>query len=204
MFFLVQACGFLSDCVLNNLVKKLALAIFFKQCFEYLRKAVNKTQVLLLSAQEISGEKICREIRDNLIKQYYVVGFLDDDTAKLGQKIHGISVIGKIEDLEYVIKSTGATEIIIAISSTGSERMKQIVDICKKSEISFKTVPNMGELINGRLTVNSIRNVEYRDLLGRKPVVLDKEKIGEYLGEKICFGDRSRGGDWKRLVLADM
>lgn len=172
---------------------------FFKAAFQIFKKSVKQnTGVIIIGAGDL-GEKICREIRDNLIKQYHVVGFLDDDSTKLGRKIHGISVLGKIENLSYVVKVTGATEIIIAISSADSERMKQIVGICKKAEVSFKTVPNMGELINGRLTVSSIRNVEYRDLLGRKPVVLDREKIGQYLGKRTVLVTGAGGSIGKEL-----
>jgi len=65
--------------------------------------------------------------------------------------------------------------------------MRYIVGLCKKSGVEFKTVPGMGELINGRVTVNAIRPVEYRDLLGRQPVNLDDKKIGEYLGGRTIF-----------------
>lgn len=195
------------------------LRIFIRLCFEQFSEKISfndfvqavlrifkinrkqNTGVLIIGAGDL-GEKICREIRDSrdgLTKQYYVIGFLDDDSTKIGRKIHGFSVLGKIEDLEPVANSTGATEIIIAITSANSERMKQIVSICKKSEVSYKTIPNMGELINGRLTVNSIRNVEYRDLLGRKPVVLDRDKIGEYLEGKTILVTGAGGSIGREL-----
>ena len=62
--------------------------------------------------------------------------------------------------------------------------MRQIVDLCKNVDVTYKTVPDMGEVIDGKISINSIREVKYRDLLGRKPVKLDREKIGNYLGNK--------------------
>ncbi len=130
------------------------------------------------------GEKICREVREDASLKYHVEGFLDDDTSKIGRKIHGVSVLDKIDGLAHAVESKGVKEVIIAIPSLNVERMRRIIQICKEVEIAFKTVPSMGELINDKLTINSIRDVEYRDLLGRDPVELEKDKIGGYLGGK--------------------
>jgi FlaA1/EpsC-like NDP-sugar epimerase len=139
--------------------------------------------VIIIGAGDC-GEKICREIHEGATLKYQVTGFLDDDISKIGRKIHGISVLDKIDGLAHAVEMTGAKEVIIAIPSLSVERMRQIVDICKAADVIFKTVPSMGELINGNLTINLIRDVEYRDLLGREPVDLEKEKIGQYLGGK--------------------
>ncbi len=139
--------------------------------------------VLIIGAGDC-GQMICREFRANAAIQSHVIGFLDDDKAKIGRKIHGVSVLGVIDDLEPIIDSTGAEQVIIAIPSAGSQRMRQIVDLCNKAEIDYKTVPDMGELIDGKIQISSIRNVEYKDLLGRKPVKLDKLEIGKYLGNR--------------------
>jgi len=139
--------------------------------------------VIIIGAGDC-GEKICREIREDASLNYHVDGFLDDDLSKIGRKIHGISVLDKIDGLSHAVKLTEAIEAIIAIPSLKVEKMRQIVNICREADIIFKTVPSMGELINGKVTINSIRAVEYRDLLGREPVDLEKEKIGRYLGKK--------------------
>ena len=139
--------------------------------------------VIIIGAGDC-GEKICREIREDASLNYHVEGFLDDDLSKIGRKIHGISVLDKIDGLSHAVNSTEAMEVIIAIPSMKVEKMRQIVNICREADIIFKTVPSIGELINGKVTINLIRDVEYRDLLGREPVNLEKEKIGRYLGKK--------------------
>ena len=148
------------------------------------RKPVKK--VLIIGAGDCA-EKIFREIKDNAEIQYKVVGFLDDDPSKIGRKIHGISVAARIEELEKVARFLEASEVIIALPTVSAKRMREIIKVCKDSGIKFKTVPGMGELINGKVSVNAIRKVEYRDLLGRQPVDLDTEKIGSYLSGKIVF-----------------
>ena len=87
----------------------------------------------------------------------------------------------------HVVEYTGVKDIIISIPTVSASRMKQIVNLCNKSNVEFKTVPSMGELIDGKISISSIRNVEYRDILGREPVVLDTIEIGKYLSEKTVL-----------------
>ncbi len=160
---------------------------FFSSFIQSFKKnPVSAKKLLILGAGDC-GEKIYREIRDNSSIKYKVVGFLDDDPAKIGRKLHGILVIDEIKNLKSVVNEYGVEQIIISIPSAKASRMRAIVNSCKKSGAELKTVPSMGELINGKVTVNAIRKVEYRDLLGRKAVHLDDKKIGEYLGGKIVF-----------------
>lgn len=148
------------------------------------RKEKQKGNGMLIIGAGDCGEKICREFRENPSIQSHVVGFLDDDISKIGRKIHGIPVLNIIDALEHEVRTANVNDVIIAIPSASSERMRHIVDLCRKADVNFKTIPDMGELIDGRISISSIRNVEYRDLLGRKPVNLDKKKIGNYLSQK--------------------
>jgi len=133
------------------------------------------------------GQRICREFKENPNVKSHVIGFLDDDQNKIGRKIHGVPVLNSIDNLEDTIKSKYVDEVIIAIPNANAGRMRQIVTLCRQAGVEFKTVPDMGELIDGKITLNAIRNVEYRDLLGRQPVSLDQERIGDYLGHKIVL-----------------
>jgi FlaA1/EpsC-like NDP-sugar epimerase len=149
-----------------------------------LRKKHRDHKRLLIIGAGDCGEKIYREIRDNARLRYEVTGFLDDDEAKEGMKIHGVPVLGNIEDIDVFARSLRADEALIAIPSANSRQMRKIVAHCKESGISFKTIPGMGELINGKVSVSAIREVAYRDLLGREVIRLDEERIGAYLQGK--------------------
>ena len=140
----------------------------------------NRKNLLIIGAGDC-GEKIYREIRDNARLLYNVVGFLDDDSKKIGKKIHGVSVLSYIENIKTVVRKVNANEALIAIPSANSQQMRRIVAHCNESGIKFKTIPSMGELINGKLTINAIREVDYRDLLGREVIKLNEEQIGLYL-----------------------
>jgi len=146
-----------------------------------LPKRLSGRKNLLIIGAGDCGEKIYREIRNNARLLYNVVGFLDDDSAKVGKKIHGIPVLSNIRDIQEVVNKIKADEALIAIPSANSNQMRNIVEHCKRSGINFKTIPGMGELIDGKVTINAIREVAYRDLLGREMIELDEKQIGAYL-----------------------
>ena len=144
-------------------------------------------KLLIIGAGDC-GEKIFREIHDNFYLGYEVVGFIDDDPSKANLKIHGIPVVGNTDEIQFFVNKMNIEELLIAIPSASSAKMRTIVGCCEESGIPFKTVPGMGELINGKVTVKAIRDVAYKDLLGRETVKLDEESIGKYLkGKRVLI-----------------
>jgi FlaA1/EpsC-like NDP-sugar epimerase len=109
------------------------------------------------------------------------VGFVDDDEKKIGKQIHGIPVLGTTAQLKTIVERMKAEEALIAIPSASGSAMRSIVSLCDQSGVPFKTVPGMGELIDGKVSVKAIRDVAYRDLLGREVIRLDEDRIEAYL-----------------------
>ncbi len=164
-------------------VHSLALA----QTLEDGRKPSTPPRRLLIIGAGSCGEKILREIQDNRQLNYAVVGFLDDNPGKIGKKIHGVVVRGIIADLPFIARKTEADEVLIAIPSANSAEMRRIVAICKESGIRHRTVPAYGELIDGQVSIKAVREVAYRDLIGRKTVQLDEGMIAGYLSGKTVL-----------------
>ncbi len=156
------------------------------------RKRKNAKRLLIIGAGDC-GEKIFREIQNNASLPYRPVGFLDDNRNKIGRKIHGVPVLGRISEIEAAVRKVNADEALIAIPSATGQRMREIVEHCKDSGIPFKTVPGYGELIDGRVSVKAIRDVAYQDLLGRDAVKLDEKGIGAYI-EGNCVMVTGAGG----------
>ena len=140
----------------------------------------HKKNLLLIGAGGW-GEKMLREIRDNANLEYNVVGFLDDDPCKIGKKIHDVPILGSVDQIRSITEATGADEVLIPAPSATPEQMRHLVEHCSQSGIKFKTVPNIAELIDGNVSIRSIREVAYSDLLGRDEIRLDQENIGAYL-----------------------
>jgi FlaA1/EpsC-like NDP-sugar epimerase len=164
--------------------EKKSLVFTVNKIWEILtRKPTNKKNLLIIGAGNC-GDKLYREIRDNRTHKFNIVGFLDDDPNKIGKKIHGVSVLSNISDISLISKKMHVDLSVIAIPSADAQQMRDIVEYCKNSNIPFKTIPGMNELIDGKVTINAIREVAYRDLLGREIIKLDEEKIGSYLKGK--------------------
>ncbi len=139
-----------------------------------------RKKVLIVGAGK-AGEKILREIFDNYRLFYEVEGFVDDDLQKQGRSMHGVPVLGPVQALPRLIAETAVQEVLIAIPSASGDQMRRIVDICKECDVPYKTLPGIGEIIDGRASVKILRDVSYQDLLGRPPVRLDVSGIREYI-----------------------
>ena len=113
------------------------------------------------------------------------MGFLDDDASKKGKRLHGISVLGPVSILEKT--NLDFDESLICIPSASSKEMKKIVDYCKKSDKSYKTLPSLSELIEKNVSVSQLREVSFSDLLGRKEIFLDKSSLIDFLKKARGF-----------------
>jgi len=144
------------------------------------------TRVLIIGAGD-AGEKILREILDNYTLNYHVVGFIDDDPAKQGRSIHGVRVLGDVERLDKVLQKEEVQQILIAVPSASGDQVRRIVEACQKCNASYKILPGIGDLIDGRVSVKLLRDISYEDLLGRSPVQLNTEGIRNYLDGKTVL-----------------
>ena len=138
---------------------------------------------LIVGAGE-AGSLLLKEIRRQPRAAYNVLGFVDDDLEKKGMKLHGVRVLGTTKQLKSLIVANEVEEVVIAMPSADGKTIRSIIDNCKNANVTFKTLPSIGDMINGTLTISQIKNVEIEDLLGRDPVMLDRDGIGSYLTGK--------------------
>ncbi|MGA1869194.1 MAG: polysaccharide biosynthesis protein [bacterium] len=148
-------------------------------------KNIPKKNLIIIGAGD-AGEKILREIKENANLNYNVLGFLDDDKKKHNKYIHDVKIFGEINKINTIIDQMqqNLDEILIALPSVNGERMRDIINLCQGTMAKCRTIPGIGELINGRVTVSAIRDVSYEDLLGREPIRLNLKQIGSYLTGK--------------------
>ncbi|MCK4776956.1 MAG: polysaccharide biosynthesis protein [Actinomycetia bacterium] len=186
------------------IILDLLLTIFFlggvrfvtRSIYEYrTKKTISpyKLKPLLIIGAGDGGEGILREIFKFRETNYNPCGFLDDDIKKHGLKIHGIPVLGKINDLLTHVQRYEIEEIIIAIPSVSRGRIKEIVLLCEEAGIRPKILPGIYELVSGDITLSMIRDVEIKDVLGREPVRVDLEIISNYIKGK-CILVTGAGG----------
>jgi FlaA1/EpsC-like NDP-sugar epimerase len=142
-----------------------------------------KKSVIIIGAGG-AGEKMLREIHDNPGLNYRLLGFLDDDRTKWGRSLQGVRVYSGVEMLPEIIEREQVDEVLIAIPSATGPQMRRISEICKNCEVRYRTLPDLGGIIDGRVSIKNLRDVKYEDLLRRPPVNLDTAEISRYLQNK--------------------
>jgi len=196
MLTLLLIGGFRVGIRLMHNVREGEKAFFFKT-------GIKDTKNVLVIGAGAAGEKLVREIRENPHLNYDLVGFIDDDRNKTGRTIHGISILGTLDEMKEIAILSHADEIVIAMPSASAINIRRAINFCDSTGLPYKTLPGMGELIEGRVSVSAIRDVRYEDLLGRKPVELEVRQIGGYLtGKRIMVtgGAGSIGSELCRQI----
>jgi len=140
--------------------------------------------VLIVGAGE-AGVRLVKDLARST--QWRVVGLLDDDVGKQGRLIRKATVLGPIPELPHWCAKYGVRKVIIALPSANHVVRRRVAELCAGAAVEALTVPSYEDLINGRLALTTIRNVELDDLLGRDPVVLDSEGLGEWLGNRVVL-----------------
>lgn len=172
-----------------DLVATIACVGGFRMIFrlynEEIRPVTTSSQrpCLILGAGD-TGEALLREILRMRGDRYRVVGFLDDDGAKQGTRIHGVPVLGRIDQTKAFCEKHDIQELLLAMPNASHKALRRIVEQCEGMNVLFRTIPAMEAVIEGRVTVSQIRDVDINDLLGREQVELDEEKISDYIHEE--------------------
>ncbi|MBA7477676.1 UDP-N-acetyl-alpha-D-glucosamine C6 dehydratase [subsurface metagenome] len=134
-----------------------------------------------------AGEALLREIHRMPVAQYDVIGFIDDDPSRQGIDIHGIPILGTVEQLPKICKDRNIEEIAIAMPEAGHKERRRVVQVCSGTKIRFQTVPSITDIASGKLSVSQIRNVDINDLLGREAVELDLHLIEDFVKDKTIL-----------------
>lgn len=131
-----------------------------------------------------TGERMVREMQDNAGLRMRPVALFDDDPGKWGKSMHGCPVLGGID---LVVEQRKVfDEILIGITYVKGDRMRQIVGLCEKTGKPYRMMPNLDELMDGRVSVKATRKVRFKDLLGRGEVSLDMGLLtNRYAGKRV-------------------
>ena len=149
----------------------------------YIAKSINGKRLLIIGAGD-AAERLLREMRQNPNIDYDIIGFLDNNPAKKGRRIHDVPILGQIDDIEEIGKKEKIEEAIVAIPSINGKEMRKIIYQCGNAGITCKTLPAISDILNGSITINQIREIRIEDLLGREHIELNSEQISDYLSGK--------------------
>jgi len=135
-----------------------------------------------------TGTTLAAEIRAKRVFGK-VVAFLDDDPAKVGKRIDGISVLGPIEAVARVLKTTPADEAIIAIPSATREQLNRIYATLRRAKFArIRIVPQVSQILDGEAHLIQAREIDPEDFLARSPVRVSLKKSLAYLqGKRVLI-----------------
>ncbi len=128
-----------------------------------------------------TGEVIAREMRQNRLYEAEPIGFVDDDPRKTGSRIHGLRVLGTGRQIPDLIRSHSPDEVLIAIPTASAAQTREIVQSLEPFEVQIKTLPSLRAILDDRVDVTQIRELELADLLPRAPVGLDADPVKDLI-----------------------
>ncbi len=146
-------------------------------------RSVPHIKVLIIGAGE-TGIGVLRALREHPQKGYLPIGFIDDDARKIGKSIAGLEVLGTTRDLTYIARKREIQEVVIAIPSAPGGKVRDIIRQCEYRGCQFRIVPNIHAILEGRASINHIREVRFEDLLNRSTSQMDIAEVSKYLSGK--------------------
>ena len=185
-----------------------ASTIGVRLCYRSGRRLANRgyieeeSRVLLVGAGT-AGHVVINEIKRNPQMKKKIVGLLDDDINKVGRRIHNIKILGITDDVEKIVNQYHIDEIIITMANVSKEDKKAIIEKCQQTKCKLKTLPGMYEIIDGKVDIKKIRDVEIEDLLGREPIKTNLKEISDYVENKVVLvtgGGGSIGSELCRQI----
>ena len=179
-------------------------AHFSLRAAEFLRARNSKRtpgkRVLIAGAGDAGG-MVVRELRTNRVASLEPVGFVDDDPSKYGVVIHGVYMLGKLANIPELVEEYRVQEVIIAMPTAPGETIRQIIHLCEQAGVPSRSVPGIYELLDGRVTINRLRDVRIEDLLRREPVRVDSGKVAEMIAGKRVLVTGAGGSIGTELCL---
>lgn len=160
---------------------------------------LEKKSVLLIGAGR-TGVMALSEIKSRGDSSISVKGFIDDDPVKLGAVINGIKVLGSTEAIPEIVPEMGIDHVIISMAQGTREDFQRILNICRNASIKVRVVPGLYELLEQKVTVSRIRDIEIEDLLGRSPIQLEKQSIEAFITGKTVMVTGAGGSIGSELV----
>ena len=218
----VEVVHFLSNKMVGNMLPRscyfnAAIYLIIAICasrfmYRMIRTVLNKyrniktsNNVMIIGAGEATNV-IMREIQSSsYLANSNIACIIDDDRRKVGKYIRGVKVIGTRDKIKEAAKLYDIDEIIFAIPSASNEVKRDILNICKETDCTLKILPGVYQMVDGEVNVDSIRNVDVLDLLGRDPIEVDIESIMGYVKDKVIMvtgGGGSIGSELCRQLVS--
>lgn len=174
-----------------------------------------KENILIVGAG-VAGQELLQELKKYFSHSFVVKGFLDDGVDLQGKQVMGIPVLGMVDRIRFYIKKENISQVFIAIPSAQGELIRRIVKSCEKERVVFKIIPRVLDIVQGKVKISRVREIQPEDLLGRSIIKTQQSFFKKYFRGKTIFvsgGAGSIGSELcrqivefnpKKLVIYDM
>lgn len=163
------------------------------------------SQRVLVVGAGSAGQMIINELKENPQLKKVPVGIIDDDINKIGRVIHNVKILGDTSQVKEIVEKENVDEIILAMANVDKARKSEIINICKETKCKLKTIPGIFEIIDGKVDIKKIRDVDIEDLLGREPIKVNMEEMSGYIEERtvlVTGGGGSIGSELCRQIAS--
>ena len=149
-------------------------------------KNTDISRVLIIGAG-CAGEMVVKELEKNPQLNKKAVAIIDDDITRIGDQVSGVDIVGTRNSILKIVKLYKIDEIIFSIANISKKGKKEIIDICKNTNCKIKTIPGIYEIIDGKVDIKQVRDVDIEDLLGREPIEVDFNLMGSYIQDSTIL-----------------
>ena len=164
--------------------------------------AKGEGRVMLIGAGA-AGQMVLRDLHNATDSNNRIYCIIDDNRNKWGRYIDGVPIVGGRDDILLNVEKYGIDRIFLAIPSASAAQRRDILDICKETKCELKNLPGITDLAEGKVTLNSLKDVNVEDLLGREPVSVNMQEIYEFIAGKtilVTGGGGSIGSEICRQI----
>jgi FlaA1/EpsC-like NDP-sugar epimerase len=152
----------------------------------YYKPKTQKKRTLIIGAGA-AGTMVAKQLLLSTDSDLEPIGFIDDDSRKINLDYFGLPVFGNVREIYRIVETQKIELILIAIPSLTKKELNLIVDQCTKTKVRTQIMPKIEDLMTGKVSVTSFRDVEVEDLLGRDPIELDLQSISAKLAGKTIL-----------------
>ncbi len=177
-----------------------------KGSFEQRQESVTGNERVMVIGAGESGRSIIHEYIMSRYLNARVCCVIDDNPVKKGRLLDGVPIIGGRQEIRRCVKEYGITTIIFAIPTASGIEKKEILDICGQTRCKVKVIPGIYQLVDGKVSVSQLRDVQIEDLLGRDPITVNNDEVHRYIHGKVVMvtgGGGSIGSELCRQVAKD-
>ncbi|MBX3291196.1 MAG: polysaccharide biosynthesis protein [Acidobacteria bacterium] len=170
-----------------------------KQSFRPGTRKLRQRSALVVGAGRL-GAALAKDVIGRRDAALQIRGFVDDDQHKHGGSVSGVKILGSTHDLPRLVSELGVEEVVIAIDKAQGKTIRRILEICGEIPVKAQIIPSLGDIAQGQVSINRLRDVEIEDLLGREPVKLNNDNLHEFLTDKVVMVTGGGGSIGSELV----